>query len=180
MKLFPKRGWVLSLFLVVLPGDMRAGPITITDTVAPLGPLFQYNYTIANTSGDDLAVLDIAVTPGISITGLTTPAGFSDAYDPILGLVSFLENSSAFGPAPISGFIFDSSLAPLPTTFNGTLLDSNFNVVTIGGSTTGPVVPEPGYMLLLVFAVPLFLQRHGRPRLSNSNRQTSGQKEDLV
>jgi hypothetical protein len=179
MKLFRKRGWFLSLSLVALSGVMRAGPITVTSIVTPLGPLFQYNYTITNNSGDDLEVLDIAVTPGISITGLTATPGFTDAYDPVLGLVSFLEDTSTFGPTPISGFIFDSSLAPKPTTFNGTLLDANFNLVNTGGNTTGPVAPEPGYLLLLIVWVPLFLYRYGRPRPTNSNPQTSIQKEDL-
>jgi len=179
MKLFIKRGGVLALSLAALSGVMRAGPITVTSTVTPLGPLFQYNYTITNNSGDDLEVLDIAVTPGIAITGLTAAAGFTDAYDPILGLVSFLENTSTFGPTPISGFIFDSSLAPRPTTFNGTLLDANFNIVNLGGTTTGPVAPEPGYLPLLIVGVPLFLYRYGRSRPTNSNPQTSRQKEDF-
>lgn len=180
MQMFPKRGWVLSLSIMALSVVMRAGPITVTGGVTTIGPLFQYDYTVTNNSGDDLEVLDIAVPPGTAITGLTATAGFDDAYDPILGLVSFLENTSTFGTTPISGFIFDSLLPPGPTTFNGTLLDANFNVVTIAGFTTGPVAaatPEPGYLLLLAFGVPLFLYRHGSSIRSISNLELRSKEE---
>jgi hypothetical protein len=106
--------------------------------------LFQYDYSIADGTGE-LAVLDIAVTPGISITGLAAPGGpaaFETAYDSVLGLVSFLENNSAFTSATESGFIFDSSVAPSASTFGVTLFDGT----TGHGSVEAPVVvatPEP-------------------------------------
>jgi hypothetical protein len=140
---------------------MQAALITVTPTVTPEGSLYEYDYSVINNSGDDLPVLDITVAPGTVILDLTAAPGFDDAYDPVLGLVSFLENTSVFGPTAISGFIFESPLAPGATTFNATLLDANFNVSTLGGPTVGPVAatttPEPGYFPLLAFGVPLFL-----------------------
>jgi hypothetical protein len=66
----------LALSIIAL-GIARAGTvsvpegtITVTDFVTPNDPtagLFQYDYTITDGTGQ-LAVLDIAVTPGISIT----------------------------------------------------------------------------------------------------------------
>src|SRR5450432_4869040 len=76
------------------------GAITVTNSVNEVGPLFHYNYTVSDGTGL-LAVLDIAVTPGIAISGLTAPGGpsaFTTAYDPILGLVSFIENGAVFTP----------------------------------------------------------------------------------
>jgi hypothetical protein len=162
VQVFQMRGWISALYLFAFSAVMQAGSITVTPTVTPDGALYEYDYSVINNSGEDLEVLDIAVTPGTAILNLTAAPGFDDAYDPILGLVSFLENTSVFGQTAISGFIFDSPLAPSATTFNGTLLDANFNVVTIGGPTTGPVAPEPGYLPLLIFGVPLFLYRRRR------------------
>ena len=136
-----------------------AGTITAVPTLTMNGALFHYNYTITNTTGNELTVLDIAVSKGAStIQNLAVPAGFSKAFDSVLGLVSFLENSSTFGSVPISGFVFDSPIAPGATSFNGTLLDSNFNVVTLGGPTTGPAVPEPGNFPILsaIFCIAVF------------------------
>jgi PEP-CTERM motif-containing protein len=131
---------------IIAAGLAHAGTVDVSALVTPEGPLFQYDYTVTNNDPtvDDLPVLDIAVTPGISITDLTAPSGFETAYDSVLGLVSFLENTQSFGTAPISGFMFDSSVAPAATTFTANLLDLNtFEIVTQSGSTQGPVVPEP-------------------------------------
>jgi hypothetical protein len=126
--------------------NLSEGNITVTDVVTPIGPLFQYDYTVADGTGQ-LAVLDIGVTPGIPISGLTGPGGptdFETAYDSVLGLVSFLENGSVFTAAPESGFIFDSPVAPGASTFGVTLFDG-----TIGsGRVQGPVVPEPSLLPL--------------------------------
>ncbi len=134
---------------------MQAALITVTPVVTPVGSLYEYDYSIINNSGDDMPVLDIAVAPGTAILDLTAAPGFDDAYDPVLGLVSFLENTSVFGPTALSGFIFESPLAPGATTFNATLLDANFNVSTL--RAVPPLVryaastPEPGYFPLLCF-----------------------------
>src|SRR5262249_10049296 len=84
----------------------------------------------------------------LSIQNLTAPAGFQAVYDPGLGLLTFLEDSTLFGPAPVSGFAFDSPVAPAPTLFSGLVLDGNGGLTTASGSTLGPV-PEPGSLTLL-------------------------------
>ncbi len=125
---------------------LTEGTITVTDVVTPIGPLFQYDYTVADGTGQ-LAVLDIGVTPGIPISGLTGPGGpadFEAAYDSVLGLVSFLENGAAFTASPEPGFIFDSPVAPGAGTFGVTLFDGN----TGSGKVQGPVVPEPSLLPL--------------------------------
>lgn len=142
------------------------GSITVTGAVTQAGSLYTYNYTVSDGTGL-LAVLDIAVPPGTSITGLATPGGstaFKTAYDPILGLVSFLENNSVFSSTPLAGFMFTSTLPPGTTAFGVTLL----NNATAMGSVLGPVgpgspVPEPASLALCALgATALFL---GRKRL---------------
>jgi hypothetical protein len=118
------------------------GPVTVTDVVTPIGSLYQYDYTVTDGTGE-LAVLDIAVTPGITISGITAPGGpaaYESAYDSVLGLVSFLENAAIFPSTPLSGFIFDSSVAPSASHFGVTLFDGTTGT---GGGITGPVTPEP-------------------------------------
>lgn len=154
-----------ATLLLISSGLCVADPITVTPVVTPIaGPAFQYDYTVTNMTGLDLPVLDIAVGSGATISGLTAPAGFMSAYDPVLGLVSFLEDSLVFGTTPISGFLFDSPIGPSPTTFTATLLDANFDVSTMSGPTIGPVaaastIPEPGSAYLLAGAACLLLLR---------------------
>jgi hypothetical protein len=102
--------------------------------------MYQYDYTVTNGTADDLFDLDISVTPGIVISGLTAP----------MGLVSFLENTASFGPTPATGFIFDSSFPPAGTTFTANLQDpATFDILTSSGTTQGPVVtPEPSSLTL--------------------------------
>jgi hypothetical protein len=123
------------------------GDITVTSNVTAIGALFQYNYTVSDGTGL-LAVLDIDVTPGIDISGLTAPGGssaFATAYDPILGLVSFLENNAVFTSTPESGFIFDSSVSPGASAFGVTLFDGT----TGSGNVQAPVVvPEASSLAL--------------------------------
>jgi hypothetical protein len=141
----------------------QAGDVTVTPVVTPEGGgLFDYDYTITNETGNDLPVLDISVTPGLTIQDLQAPAGFLTAYDSGLGLVSFLEDTGAFGPTPLSGFEFDSSVPPGPTTFTATFFDGS----TTTGTTQGPVVPEPASFTLFAAggAVMLFLRRRRQDR----------------
>jgi hypothetical protein len=154
----------LALSLIAL-GTLRAGTITVpegtitvTDVVTTIGSLFQYDYTVADGTGE-LAVLDIAVTPGIAISGLTAPGGsfdFTTAIDTVNGsggieeFVSFLENNGTFTSAPESGFIFDSPVAPGTSSFGITLFDGT----TGTGSVQGPIVtPEPASLPLCALGV---------------------------
>jgi len=146
-----------TLALSVIAAAMaQAGTVDVTVSVTSGGGMFQYNYSIADGTGE-LAVLDIAVTPGIAITSLTAPGGnspsspFNTAYDSVLGLVSFIENQGTFTATPESGFSFDSPVAPGPSTFNATLFDGS----TQGGSVQGPLqsaAPEPASLALFASA----------------------------
>jgi hypothetical protein len=141
--------WIIpTLALSLIASGIAHADVIVTANVTPNGGLFQYDYSITNQTADDLPVLDIAVTPDITIGDLTAPTGFETAYDPGLGLVSFLENTASFGSTPLSGFMFDSSVAPSATTFTATLQDlTTFAVSTMSGSTQGPVVPEPTMLM---------------------------------
>jgi hypothetical protein len=131
------------------------GPVTVTSAVTPIsGGIFQYDYTVADGTGL-LAVLDIAVTPGVAISNLTAPGG-SSAFTSIIDtagfgsteqeFVSFLVNNAVFTSSPESGFMFDSPVAPSATTFGITLLD---NTTGTAGGIQGPVAPEPASLTLL-------------------------------
>ena len=69
------------------------------------------------------------------------------AYDSGLGLVSYLEDTSLFTTAPLSGFTYDSDFAPMTSTF-----DSNFaplaGGITVTSGSTLAAVPEPGSVAL--------------------------------
>jgi hypothetical protein len=152
----------VALFITALAvgrADTITGPdgsITVTSNITAMGPLFQYNYTVTDGTGL-LAVLDIDVTPGIDISGLAAPGGpsaFETAYDPILGLVSFIENGAVFASTPQSGFIFDSSVAPGASTFGVTLFDGT----TGSGNVQAPiVVPEPAALALCALGLAAIL-----------------------
>lgn len=130
------------------------GPITVTDVVTPIGSLFQYDYSVTDGTGE-LAVLDIAVTPNVPISGLTAPGGssaFTSTIDTVGSgsgeqeFVSFLENNAIFTSTPESGFIFDSSVAPSASTFDVTLFDSTTGT---GSGISAPIVtPEPSSLPL--------------------------------
>jgi hypothetical protein len=148
------------------------GSITVTDVVTSIGPLYQYDYTVADGTGE-LAVLDIGVTPGIDISGLSAPGGtfdFTSTVDTVNSppeeFVSFLENNGIFSATPESGFIFDSSVPPGNSTFDVTLFDGT----TGSGSIQGPVAtPEPSSLALCMFgaAVLVFWRKRLRTPASN-------------
>jgi hypothetical protein len=134
--------------------NLTEGTITVTDVVTQAGPLFQYDYTVADGTGQ-LAVLDIAVQPGIIITDLSAPGGssaFTSTTDTVGSgsgeqeFVSFLENNAIFTSTPESGFIFDSTVGPAASTFGVTLFDGT----TGTGSVQGPTAPEPASLTLFV------------------------------
>ena len=140
-----------------------AATITVTPTVTTVGALFKYSYSISNTGSDDSFLIDIPVSG--PITNLKTPAGFTSAFDSGLDLVSFLENTSMFGPTPVSGFSFQSPFAPSPVLFQATLLSNTTgDLYTLSGPTQSPV-PEPGYFpLLLLMGTACLITIRGRRR----------------
>jgi len=138
------------------------GTITVTDVVTPIGPLFQYNYTVGDATGL-LIDLDIAVSTGISITNFAAPGGvntpgsaFTAVTDTVSTgsgtqeFVSFLENQGAFSSTPQSGFIFDSTIAPAAGTFGITLGDG---ATATASGITAPVAPEPASAALCLLGV---------------------------
>jgi hypothetical protein len=132
----------------------RADAVDVTANISRNASMFQYDYTIVNASGEDLPVLTIDVTPGITVSNLSVPGGlpaFETAYDSVLGTVSFLENAATFSSTPQSGFIFDSPVGPGSTIFAATLQNlSTFEVTTDFGITQGPIAtPEPSSLLPL-------------------------------
>jgi hypothetical protein len=151
---FSLRSTVVFLFASVLT---HAAVITVNPTVTSIaGGMYQYAYSISYTGTDDAFLIDISVPKDpAAITNLTVPSGFTDQFDSVNGLVSFVENSSTFTATPTSGFLFDSPDSPGAASFTASLYDSNFNIYTISGSTLAPVVtPEPSSLYLLLFMAP--------------------------
>ena len=148
------------------------GSVTVTDVVTPIaGSLFQYNYSVTDGTGL-LAVLDIAVTPGVSITNITEPGGsnaFTGTIDTVGSgsgekeFVSWIVNNGVFSDTAQSGFIFDSPVAPMATTFGITLFDGTTGTGSgiTGPVIAGPVTPEPGSLALCSIggALLLFLRK---------------------
>ena len=74
--------WIFpTLALSIIASGIAHADVIVTANVTPNGGLFQYDYSIANQTANDLSVLDIAVTPDITIGDLTAPTGFETAYD---------------------------------------------------------------------------------------------------
>ena len=157
-----KNFFILAAALIgLLTPCIVQAQVLVTGAASPVsgGALFQYNYTISNNTPNDLVVVDIHVTPGMGsiVPGsIIAPNDFVSAFDPGLGLVSFLENTVPFGAAPLSGFSFRSNLRPGNSTFDATQLTPAGSLTVSSGSVTsavGAAVPEPGSLAWLgVFA----------------------------
>jgi hypothetical protein len=171
------RSGALLLFASALA---HSASITVSPTVTNIGGgVYQYAYSITYTGTDDAFLVDIAVPKSpTAITALTAPAGFSDQFDSVNGLVSFLENTSMFKATPTSGFSFDSTFAPGTSTFVASVLDSSLNISTISGTTLAPqaaaTVPEPSSLYLLLIMAPVFLlfkrsQSNNNLKFANTN-----------
>lgn len=141
--------------------NLAEGAITVTDVVTQMGPVYQYDYTVTDLTGQ-LAVLDIAVPVGAPISGLTAPGGssaFTSTIDTVgsgsseMEYVSFLENNGIFSSTPESGFLFDSPLGPGASTFGVTLFDGTTGT---SGGITAPV-PEPSTLPLCALGVGVLL-----------------------
>lgn len=126
--------------------------ITLTSNVQQTGNLYHYDYSVGNNSADtSYYVLAIqGLTGADTAFDLIAPTGFKIDYDPGFGLITFLADSQSFDPlTTISGFSFDSYLAPKATTFEATGLTMNGNGVITQGATPGPV-PEPSAGVFMV------------------------------
>ena len=151
------------------------GTITVTDVVTPIGPLFQYNYSVGDATGL-LIDLDIAVPTGVSITNFAAPGGvntpgsaFTATTDTVRTgggtqeYVSFLENQGVFSSTPQSGFIFDSTIGPAASNFGVTLADGTTGNA---GGIAAPAAPEPASVALCIIGVPALLFLRGRSSAS--------------
>jgi len=133
----------LSVLALPAPADAQ---VKVTPTVTYDGLLYHYDYSVANSTLDPLAIVTVRV-PALAeaVLGLTAPGGFLAVYDPGLALVSFLEDADedtagSFAPgSAVSGFAFKSALGPGATDFEA--IDARGRVFR--GGTVGPV-PEPG------------------------------------
>lgn len=133
-----------TLGLLALAGAAQA-QIQVTPSVTFASGLYTYDYTVVNNSSDDVFDIAINVTPGVNtVQNLSVPVGFMSAYDSNLGIVDFISDTSLFGVGTTQGgFMFDSPLAPGPSSFAALTL----NGTVIG--TTQSAVPEPGLPALL-------------------------------
>ena len=151
-----------AVFFFVTSASALAGLIDVTPTITANGALTHYAYTIANNTADDPFVIDIPVAKGLGVVlNLTAPVGFTKAYESVLGLVSFLEDTAFFTSTPKGGFSFDSAIKPQAVQFQATVL-GGVGIYNLSGPTMSAQVPEPGYLpafLSLLVAAPLLRRR---------------------
>jgi hypothetical protein len=126
--------------------------VIVSDLVTQSGGLYQYDYTVTNTSSSDVFDIDItAPADPTAVQNPTAPAGYGISFDSTLGLVSLLEdtdpifNPQFFGATPVSGFEYDSPFAPTAATFTAYSTDAFGNIIVLA---SGSVVPEPGALPL--------------------------------
>ncbi len=136
-------------FLVCIASLANAQTPTVTGTSSFSSGLYRYNYTITNNSPNELIDVAIHINSG-PVLNLTAPIGYTTNYDVNLGLVDFLENTSVFATGtPVSGFFFDSPLAPTRFgVFDALTADSLGNSASYSGTTLAPS-PEPGSLALM-------------------------------
>ncbi len=160
----------LRLFLPILAIGFTApavhGQFDITVDVMPTGGgMFHYEYTATNTTAIDMVILSLLIPaePG-AISNLSGPAGFATSFDPGLGYLDFIGDQNLFEPAlPAGLFTFDSPYGPGPVGYESL----NVNGTFFSGSTTGPVIPEPGSGLLLLAGLTFLARARGAGRRHN-------------
>lgn len=160
-----------ALCLLILPCVVRA-QVTAVPTVTMLNAdTFHYDYTITNGTLDDLLVVSISVLPGADkVFNITAPStDFVASYDFNAGFVNFQDNTptGAFGNGTsLSGFTYDSFIAPQASTFDAFRLDLVNGGIIQTTDATVAAVPEPGSLALLCAgsAVSLLALRRRRNR----------------
>lgn len=156
-----------------LTAQTASAILIVNATPTPLGGgLFQYEFTISNTGPADVPLVNInnapLSDPDIGST-LMTPAGFLALYDPGLGIVTFLEDTSLFAAGTtIGGFSFQSAGPPGQYfgTFDALDVNGAFQDGNVNFSTTG--VPDAGSTLLLAAVAAGALAATGRNPTSRS------------
>lgn len=153
----------LTALAVLLTCVALEAAVTVNSNVTSSGGIFTYSYTVSNFgTTSDLAIVDIPVGEGVSVTNLLAPAGFGAIFDgsPI-NLVSLFEDENpgtpqTFAPNSTSAaFSFDSVFGPGLVTFSA--IDANGDTFT---GTTQSAVPEPSSLMLVgAVGIPLLSTR---------------------
>ncbi len=142
----------LAGFAVLLTSAALNAAVTVNSNVTSSGGVFTYSYTVTNFGTTfDLAIIDIPVGEGVTVTNVIAPTGFGATFDgsPI-NLVSLFEDSDpattqTFAPDTTSAsFSYDSVFGPSVVTFSA--IDANGDSFT---GTTQSAVPEPSSLMLL-------------------------------
>ena len=171
-----------ALCALLLPGVAHGQGLVVSPTVSPFnGVFYHYNYSVTNntTLGYDYPVITLGVPADPNaVQNLFAPTGFNAYLDPVQGTLDFAEDTRTFAPGTVvSGFQFDSPLAPAPATFAALAVDSaglavtdpNGAPVQFRGTTQAPAataVPEPGTLALGLAAAPGLLLLARRRRLT--------------
>src|SRR5437870_2875031 len=86
---------LVSVLCILCFAGAASAQVTVSPTVTFSNGLFHYDYSVTNTSVNDVFLVDVHVTQqGDTVQNLMAPAGFQAAFDPGLGLVSFLEDTN--------------------------------------------------------------------------------------
>jgi hypothetical protein len=165
-----RKSMLMSSLTVVCATLCAAGAaraqVTVTPSVTFSNGLYHYDYSVTSTLANDIPLIDVDVAPQAdAVQNLMAPSGFQATFDPGLGEVTFLEDTSTFGSTPVSGFTFDSPLPAIATQFHALTVDDNGGLSTLSGPTLGPQVPEPGQVALLAafsLSGTLLLRRRNR------------------
>ena len=140
----------VGLFMLALPVDAKAGEVALSFTETVQGSNLLYNFSVTDNVPLDETLLSATLSvpaQANAVQNLMAPAGFSAFFDPGLGLVDFIENTSGFVPGvTVSGFTFTSPFLLTNPGFTALALDSLGNPVTFSGTAVGPgsPTPEPG------------------------------------
>lgn len=154
----------VALCLTFAEPAQSAATATVGISVTDIGMgIFQYDLTIANTGTEDISIISINDAPlndTIILTTLQSPPDFFASYDPGLGIIDFLEDTSTFTAGSVTtGFAFQSDTAP------DTAFQDFSGFTTLGEPVTfsaNAVVPEPSVAALAFAGIIGLLMRRRR------------------
>jgi hypothetical protein len=158
---------LVSILVLLASGPLAAhGAVSVEGTVVPLGGgVFSYSYSVTNTEAEALSIVSITDSPlgdPLIQATLDAPLGFAAIYDDGLGIVDFIEDSSAFEPfTTVSPFTFQSLSGPASffTSFEAFTVTGN----SISGDVVNRLVPEPSSALFASLGICAFFVFRRRP-----------------